>query len=122
MIEAFTRLDGEILAVENLSPGSRLTTAEAWVEHLEVKSSYLSKNTSVLSRDSSSLFQNMQQRIDDTISEKHPVDVVSEIDESIVDDDKSPPSATERERNDIMKVKKVCKCSFELVHSMCCLN
>lgn len=36
MIEAFTRLDGEILAVENLSPGSRLTTAEAWVEHLEV--------------------------------------------------------------------------------------
>lgn len=37
MIEAFTRLDAEILALENLSPGSRLTTAEAWVEHLEVK-------------------------------------------------------------------------------------
>jgi hypothetical protein len=37
LIEAFTRLDGEILALENLSPGSRLTTAEAWVEHLEVR-------------------------------------------------------------------------------------
>lgn len=36
MIEAFTRLDAEILGLENLSPGSRLTTAEAWVEHLQV--------------------------------------------------------------------------------------
>lgn len=40
MIEAFTRLDGEIMALENLSPGSRLTTAEAWVEHLEVKKGF----------------------------------------------------------------------------------
>lgn len=52
-------------------------------------------------------------------SEKPPLDVISEINESILDDDKSPPSAMERERNDIIKVKKVCKCSSDkLVHSM----
>lgn len=64
----------------------------------------------------------MHQGIDDTISEKHPFDAVSELDEPFIDDDKSPSSAIDRERNDIMKVKKVCKCSFELVHSMCCQN
>ena len=96
MIEAFTRLDGEILAQENLSPGSRLTTAEAWVEHLE----------------------NIQLKIDDMMSDKPPLDVISEIDETVLDDDKLqqlPSSANEKERNDIIKVKKVCKCSFELV-------
>lgn len=93
MIEAFTRLDSEILAMENLAPGSRLTTAEAWVEHLE----------------------NMQLKVDDMSSDKPPLDVISEIDESILDDEKPPASAMERERNDIVKVKNVCTCSYELV-------
>lgn len=88
MIEAFTRLDSEILALENLAPGARLTTAEAWVEHLE----------------------NMQLKVDDMTSDKPPLDVISEIDESILDDEKTPASAMERERNDIVKVKNVCTC------------
>lgn len=89
MIEAFTRLDAEILAMENLAPGSRLTTAEAWVEHLE----------------------NMQLKVDDMTSDKPPMEVISEIDESTLDDEKVPASAMERERNDIVKVKNVCTCS-----------
>jgi hypothetical protein len=93
MIEAFTRLDSEILAQENLSPGSRLTTAEAWVQHLE----------------------NMQLKVDDMTSDKPPLDVISEIDESILDEEKVPASALERDRNDIVKVKNVCTCSYELV-------
>lgn len=60
----------------------------------------------------------MQLRIDDTLGEKPPLDVISEIDESILDDDRLPSSAIEREHNDIIKVKKVCKCSFQLVQSM----
>lgn len=62
----------------------------------------------------------MQLNVDDTVSEKPPpaTDIISEIDESILDDDKTPSSAVERERNDIIKVKKVCKCSYELVRSM----
>lgn len=105
MIEAFTRLDNEILAIETLSPGSRLTTAEAWVDHLE----------------------NMHLKVDETMDDRHSstMDAISEIDEVILDD-KLPPSTQqsldrlqtshstlERERNDIMKVKKVCKCSFD---------
>lgn len=96
MIEAFTRLDTDILAHENIAPGSRLTTAEAWVDHM----------------------QNMQLHVDETITEKPPMDVISEIEETILDDEKVPASAVERERNDIIKVKKVCKCSYELVPSM----
>lgn len=60
----------------------------------------------------------MQLRIDDTSTDKAASDVISEIDESLLDEDKLPPSAMERERNDIVKVKKVCKCLFELVLSM----
>lgn len=56
MIEAFTRLDGEILEVENLSPGSRLTTAEAWVEHLEVNVINILRGNKILSRDFTSCF------------------------------------------------------------------
>lgn len=93
MIEAFTRLDSEILAQENLSPGSRLTTAEAWVQHLE----------------------NMQLRVDDMSSDKPPLDVISEIDESFLDELSTPSTAGDRDRNDIVKVKNVCTCRLELV-------
>jgi hypothetical protein len=55
-------------------------------------------------------------QIDDTVDNQ--LDVISEIDETMLDDEKIPASAMERERNDIIKVKKVCKCSSELVHSM----
>lgn len=104
LIEAFTRLDNEILAIESLSPGSRLTTAEAWVEHLE----------------------SMHLKLDEALEEKNPtaaLDIISEIDEMILDDNTSSSqlslkqiqtsqSSLDRERSDIMKVKKVCKCSF----------
>lgn len=64
----------------------------------------------------SSFSQNMQLSVDDTITEKpSKTDIISEIDESIMDEEKVPSSAIERERNDIIKVKKVCKCSYELV-------
>lgn len=103
LIEAFTRLDNEILAIESLSPGSRLTTAEAWVEHLE----------------------SMQLKLDEVLDEKNSqssaLDVISEIDELILDDNGSSQlslqhiqtsqTSLDRERSDIMKVKKVCKCS-----------
>lgn len=105
LIEAFTRLDNEILAIESLSPGSRLTTAEAWVEHLE----------------------SMHLKLDEPLEDKNPtsaLDIISEIDEMILDDNTSSSqlslkqiqtsqSSLDRERSDIMKVKKVCKCSFD---------
>lgn len=67
----------------------------------------------------------MHLKVDDLMDEKtssSQMDVISEIDEVILDDKPSPPSsdrlqtshsAIERERNDIMKVKKVCKCSYD---------
>lgn len=66
----------------------------------------------------------MQLRIDDTRSDKASLDVISEIDDSLLDEEKLPPSAMERERNDIVKVKKVCKCfvlidSFDVVKINC---
>lgn len=120
MIEAFTRLDSEILAHENLSPGSRLTTAEAWVEHLEVNKAIFPGFSTPANFPSLSL-QNMQLTIDDMMVDKPTLDVISEIDESILEDDKAPPSAVERERNDIIKVKKVCKCSLNWF-SLSCQN
>jgi hypothetical protein len=89
MIQAFTRLDTEILALENLASGARLVTADAWVAHLE----------------------NIQLKVDDISNDKPLLDVISEIDESVLDDEKRPTSAIERERSDIVKVKNVCTCS-----------
>lgn len=61
----------------------------------------------------------MQLSVDDTISEKPPPsDVISELEESFIEDEKAPSSALERERNDIIKVKKVCKCSSNWFPSM----
>jgi hypothetical protein len=53
----------------------------------------------------------MTLQIDDT-ADQPQLDVISEIEESILEDERIPASAMERERNDIMKVKKVCNCSF----------
>ncbi|CRK94445.1 CLUMA_CG007952, isoform A [Clunio marinus] len=82
VIGAFTRLDEHILTLENLSPGSRLTTAEAWVEHLE----------------------KLQLTVDDTITDRQQLDVISELDETILEDEKDLLTEVDQERNDIMKL------------------
>jgi hypothetical protein len=35
LVQGYQRLDEEISVIENLCPGPRLLTAEAWIEHLE---------------------------------------------------------------------------------------
>lgn len=54
----------------------------------------------------------MQLKVDDTmtmIEKGPPMDTITdELDETTFDDNK-PPTAIEREENDIIKVKKVCK-------------
>ncbi|CAG9797344.1 unnamed protein product [Chironomus riparius] len=89
MIQAFSRIDDEILALENLSPGSRLTTAEAWIDHL----------------------QSIKLKIDDTTmtiqSERlNTMEPISEIDETTLDD-LSTPSTADRDQGDLIKVKKL---------------
>lgn len=91
MIEAFTRLDSEILAIENLAPGARLTTSEAWMQHLE----------------------SIHLKVDDISGDKPSMDVISELEEELtLDEEKLPSSAIDRDTNDIVKVKNVCTCSF----------
>lgn len=89
MVQAYHRLDDEILSLENSSPGSRLTTAEAWVEHLETMHLSVDDNVSVLINDSSDAMHD-------------------DLDESVLVDSKNVISAVSREKNDIVKVKKVC--------------
>lgn len=88
MIQAYHRLDDEILLIENSSPGARLTTAEAWVEHLETMHLSVDDNVSVLINDSSDSMHD-------------------DLDESVLVDSKVI-SAVTREKSDIVKVKKVC--------------
>lgn len=88
MIQAYHRLDDEILSIENSSPGARLTTAEAWVEHLETMHLSVDDNVSILINDSSE-------------------SVHDDLDESVLVDSKVI-SAVSREKSDIVKVKKVC--------------
>ncbi|CAO1331449.1 unnamed protein product [Diamesa serratosioi] len=85
MIEAYHRLDDEILSIENSSPGARLTTAEAWVEHLETMHLSVDDNVSVLINDSS-----------DSVND--------DLDESVLVDTKKGISAVSREKSDIVKL------------------
>lgn len=99
----------EIVLIKNFfSTGSRLTTAEAWIEHLEVKIFLCQIFKTFLTK---SLFQALHPRTDDSTNEK-PLDVISELDETILDDEKLPRSYSrgdlQREKDDMLKVKKVC--------------
>lgn len=114
MVQAFTRIDDEILRLENLSAGSRLTTgnyfnllhhhhfmrkivdlAEAWHDHLHNITLHVDDTSTMSIHDRAALL----------------MEPISEIDEQSLDEIPSTPSTSvDREQSDIIKVKNVCKC------------
>lgn len=88
ILSAYQKFDESICRMESLCPGPRLATAEAWVEHLE-------------SMGTKSIVEDM--------SESSILNETKDgLDEDLLNNSLNDDTTTNKEQNDLAKVRRVC--------------
>lgn len=102
IVQAFQRLDEDISNIESISPGSRLTTAEAWIEYLET--------SSITVDDAVQGVLNNQQPIGNMSASTYSDSRDSQSVDTLMDEIIITENKLDSDKADIAKVRRVCNC------------